>query len=843
MGNGAILTQNIVKCATYNHLLLLKRRNKHLFSHCTPEVSCIVQGQGFVCRVPRVPYFVMIKGEKMRKLEKEELGGLDSTSKTIKKWDNFFKTALPNLGYQQSLIDKMYPYDAGIPMLDGSKMPVNETTGRVFFQMSAADKLCCLLSTLYIDGSTTRSNANYIQKVLVEAWKTDQEFFKACFPEEEYNVPKDETLGEAYWLEHFRSFILDSDVSISKNGQDTQSTFLERELTDSEKRAYFNIPQPTFSEEEVLFPPANFSFYRIFNKTLATNYDYKFNRVRWERIWINETTSTAMSRFQAFSEVYLQDYLVISLNPIDKFMCSTKQAFGSCMSIAKQCDVYGTSSPYAFGLPALFPTDSVYLVFMTAGKHKNMYWESAEWEKDPANRDPEKAYKYLKMTCRALTYKGSLTLDKSTESDDELTKLFSQDRLYIGRQYSARGEDFAWQSIISYLLGKAGVSTSFAYANTRSKYLSSGIQKIAKALNQGVMPKEKAPVAIDRYGFARGVYYDNIFINFCDTCGREPKTKFLGSDGYKYPIDPATKISTLQNDDVRIHIGSSRSGSCGRIPTWTNSGLDMFKLMLGIQNYSYFNRYVIVCDECGEITSTVVSVEYSSEDTNRTEARLCPKCLEKSGFVKCPICGTWYKGDDEGLVKRHRCFNLWEKIDPENISKHKPKDVCMGLIYKANSYYNKVLCVHCGTFERDYNISDSEQTTITDSETGITFKVGLCSTCMHSAVVCSKCKKILFLDETKDACLLLPKKRIICPDCIKSIRLKQKEREMLQHVVDNIGDADLEETKVPKNSLSFEQTVLQKRKGIRMSARIRDVQRQIRSYQASHPDQTILSQL
>ena len=66
---------------------------------------------------------------------------------------------------------------------------------------------------------------------------------------------------------------------------------------------------------------------------------------------------------------------------------------------------------------------------------------------------------------------------------------------------------------------------------------------------------------------------------------------------------------------------------------------------------------------------------------------------------------------------------------------------------------------------------------------------------------------------------------------------------MLQHVVDNISDADLEEIKVPKNSLSFEQTVLQKREGIRMSAPTRDVQRQIRSYQASHPDQNILSQL
>lgn len=779
----------------------------------------------------------------MRKLEKEELGGLDSTSKTIKKWDDFFKTALPNLGYQQSLIDKMYPYDAGIPMMDGSKMPVSETTGRVFFQMSAADKLCCLLSTLYkADDSGLQANTRCIQKVLVEAWKTDQAFFKACFPEEEYNVPEDVTLKEVYWTEHFRSFILDSDVSVSKNGQDTRSTYLERELTDSEKRAYFNIPQ--ISSGAIVSPPTNFNFYRIFNKTLAANYDYKFNRSKWERIWINNTYSTAMSRFQAFSEVYLQDYLVISLNPIDKFMCSTKQAFGSCMSIAKQCDIHGTSSSYAFGLPALFPTDSVYLVFMTAGKHKNMYWESAEWEKDPANRDPEKAYKYLKMTCRALTYKGNLTLDKSTDSDDELTKLFRQDRLYIGRQYSAKGEDYAWQSVISYLLGKAGVSTSFAYANARSKYLSSGVQVIANALNRGSMPKEKAPVAVDRYGFLRGIYYDNIFISFWDTCRKEHNTKCLDADGFNYPIDPATKISTLQYDDVYISVGSSRSGSCGRIPTWTGSGLDMFKLMLGTQNYTYFNRYVILCDQCGEITNTGVSVEYSSEDTSSTPMRLCPKCLEKAGFVKCPICGKWYKGDDEGLVKRHKCFNLWEKIDPENVSKHKPKDICMGALYEAYRS-DKVLCVHCGNFERGYAVPESEQTTIRDSETSLEIKVGICPVCVHNAVVCSKCKKIIFLDETEDACLLLPKKRIICPDCIKDIRLKQKEREMLQHVVDNINDDDVKETKVPENSLTFEQTVLRKREGIGISrsAPTRDIQRQIRSYQASHPDQTILSQL
>ena len=85
----------------------------------------------------------------MKRLTSDELKGIDSTSKTIAKWDEFFKKALWNLGYQQSLIDNMYPYDKGIPMLDGSYMPVSKETGRVFFKMSFADKLCQAMSIFY----------------------------------------------------------------------------------------------------------------------------------------------------------------------------------------------------------------------------------------------------------------------------------------------------------------------------------------------------------------------------------------------------------------------------------------------------------------------------------------------------------------------------------------------------------------------------------------------------------------------------------------------------------------------------------------------------------------------
>ena len=84
----------------------------------------------------------------MKLLTREELGGIESTSKTIAKWDEFFKKALPNLGYRQETVDQMYPYENGIPMKDGTYMPVPKDTGRVFFQMSWADKLAGEITAL-----------------------------------------------------------------------------------------------------------------------------------------------------------------------------------------------------------------------------------------------------------------------------------------------------------------------------------------------------------------------------------------------------------------------------------------------------------------------------------------------------------------------------------------------------------------------------------------------------------------------------------------------------------------------------------------------------------------------
>ena len=47
----------------------------------------------------------------MKLLTREELKGIDSSSKTIEKWDEFLKKAVYNLGYTQELIDNMLSTD------------------------------------------------------------------------------------------------------------------------------------------------------------------------------------------------------------------------------------------------------------------------------------------------------------------------------------------------------------------------------------------------------------------------------------------------------------------------------------------------------------------------------------------------------------------------------------------------------------------------------------------------------------------------------------------------------------------------------------------------------------
>lgn len=786
----------------------------------------------------------------MKRLTKEELKGIDSTEKTIKKWDEFLKKGLWNMGYTKEQCENIYPYEKGIPMYDGTYMPVDEVTGRVFFKMSAADKLAGILSTiLAAPNGYLAEGANRFRLFVEKLWDEYPELFHACFPEgfpgvKEYNS---EALPSGIKDEIFSRFVKDCDIIYTRSG--TSENNREVEISEADKVNMFVYGRIPEKYMRISVPGTSFL---VYNRVLADNYDLKMPADIFRSVMegIVGSGSTEVSRLRSFDEVYLQDYLVISLNPVDKFMCSTKQAFSSCMSIAKQNDTHGTSSSPAFGLPAMFGTDSVFLTFLTPGKHKNMYWESEEWEKAPANRDPEKAYKYIKMTCRALTYKGTARDPLGVNSapvrkkcarteigkqvfDRLFNRYFGNERLYIGRQYSARGEDFVWQTLISFLLGKIGISTSMRYNNDLKQVddilADNGYRSLTAAdLFTGEMPKEKTPVMIDRFGFLRGFYYDNLSLNF----SRKGK-KVRSCEGPKNRMEPN---SCPLDAPTVITIGSSRYGTGSASNTWCNCGLDMFKMLLGKQNYTVWNTNVKICSECGELITEASPACTTIKD--RTKNYICSSCFEKLGYKRCESCGNLYTEEN---ATEHEIIDLGAELGLPNDLK-----VCKTKIERLSTS-STAICIHCGDVLPKYRFSAVSVVRLKDHD--IEVPVGLCEQCSRYAVLCAKCKRLHFLDrEDSEPVLLIGGKRVICPDCVKSIRLKKDTKEALDKMFQDGFTLDdfLKEDKRDLNEIvdhiskeleeKYSLINPERLNTVADNRMMKDINKQIRSYIAAHPD-------
>lgn len=778
----------------------------------------------------------------MKLLTTEELKGLESTSKTIEKWKEFFKTGLLNLGYRDDILKKMYDYSIGLPMKDGTRLVPNQNTGRLYFQMSEADKLLALFSIFHTREDYAKTVYMQIEFMLANLWR-NPELLRAFFPDLSEKQAETDASEISKKIEELKE---EGSVRSLPKNQRAMNSFLAKSKTIKDYWCQFidncDIYQSCSSSDSMAFNAEEFGYItnerkeKIKNQDLIRNeglkayitykpfenlYDGITSKILKEMYNIfseyNLSDSYAANKLRANNEVYLQKYLVISLNPIDKFMLSTKQAFGSCMSIAKQNQTNGTNSEYAFGLPALFETSNVWLTFMTPGKHKNMYWEQEEWVKDPAERDPEKAYKYLKMTCRSLTYIGEGHPDYKALKDgipelkenerkyvEELNALdLESERVFVGRQYSAAGEDYIWQDFIHVLMDRYGINTAQsdisainAFKNKASNttatrcilddlynkackknynFLYERSSLIEYALRHlirvGKMTKSY-PISIDRYGYARGIYYDNLRIYF----NSSGETRINSDKVFK----DTDKIEDHISHAI-IRIGSSRSGSGGLFGRPHKSGLDMFKLLTGEQDYSYYNSMVRICEECKELIN---SNNVFGAINNKT---ICKKCAEKLKVQKCPSCGELYFERD---ADKH------ELIDLSNYAVgHKKIKVCKKNLERA-VYSDKrsghYICGHCGKVEPyyayagntalDYLWKSKIEKVKEFGNKKITF--GFCDKCADNAIICDKCKTIVFIDTVKDACLLLPSKKVLCPDCISSLRLaKDKKKELLEGIV------------------------------------------------------------
>lgn len=785
----------------------------------------------------------------MKLLTKEELKGIDSTSATVTKWDNLFKQALPNMGYTQELIDNMYPYERGIPKKDGTYIPFSPLTGRTFFRMSWADKLCGVLSAISC-GNTSVCTMRDLGKLVLDIATGSKDTFDKFFPEHK-DIEEIHDLTTEQKRKLIAEFINNSDIVIYSihNGGHSSSSLSKVSAETKEALIQGYVEGRTRSNSlrqgDCLF---------VYYKPLEDIYD------SFPNISFTEQSDNTISRLRAFSEVYLQDYLVVSANPVDKFMCSTKQAFSSCMSLAKQDDRRGTSSMPAFGLPTLFPSDSTLLVFLTPGKHKNMYWEESEWQKDGENRDKEKAYKYLKMTCRALTYQGYISRlaknviqnNKDTIPKEVLDSMHvDRPRLFVGRQYSARGEDRVWQPMIEYLLGRQGIATSHAYAEEIENFIST-LARIGRAgvsrnglVQEGELIDDKA-IAVDKYGYLRGIYYDNLKWAFNPGC--------LNPGGLI-----KAGVSLLKDGETaHITVGTSRYGSGGVTHFSARPGLDAFKIITGEQKYDFINSSVKICAECGEFLPRDISADIKGlKDERGCISYYCNSCVEKLGIVKCEACGELHLAKN---ANRHKIFNLNELLHPDTYKDMPEKKICRSMLRQVESTQTdpprKFLCLHCGNIEDTYTAYGGMSSLYIIDFHGISIATSICSNCMHKAVMCDKCKRIIFMDTLQDAALLLPNKRVICPDCIPTIRMRQAIRENMEHLIQYLSEEDLlpesDPGRIQKDDSAFVEKAMEvvysrpgfykERVGELLSAGseqgrvLKNIFKQVASYLKAHPD-------
>ena len=536
---------------------------------------------------------------------------------------------------------------------------------------------------------------------------------------------------------------------------------------------------------------------------------------------VDELVTTRLRiRGSGYYQLVNEEYFIVSLNPIDKLMCSTKQTFGSCLSLAKEGDNSGTTGMGAtngLGLFATMPSDAMYLTFMTNGKHKNMYWEEEEWNKNADDRDKSKSYKYFKMTMRQLTYKTYPydTPNNEVYNEDLLINgLYQHEnfeaamlrpRLQAGRIYSTANELIDFELISAWFMHKVGINSNI-----------SGYKAFAELVERAALKRTPCYADLfcygksttanfawwDKYQKRRGIYFDNVTLQF-KTGPREADQPFA--------------------DKAIVKTGRSRIGSHGVTESNTDCGLDSFKFLRGLQVYTMFNKNIKVCSHCGELVSDDQGHQLS--DGNY----ICATCATEQGYTLCPYCNEWYKPEQ---AEEHTEINL-AKYLIRGLSKETKYTCKKKILYAREDMIGQApsggyrsygsdkskgyICGSCGEMHYlstwEYNKAEETKYFYSQEIDGETYRFRICGNCVSDCVICDCCHEIINLRHSANPIILMPgkKARVVCRDCAENIRMKKAEKEMLLQAMDAtqyvLSTGDFDETYVETRKARLDETL------------------------------------
>lgn len=771
----------------------------------------------------------------MKRLTGEDAIRIDSSKETLDKWYKFIRKSAENVGYGPNVYNNIHPY-----LEKGFKVPsVNEQinldkSGRAFFRRSVSDKMLT-----YVCLNTPRNNSIIHENIitvyfeLVAQWLYQQHQNDKTIPEiPNINMAELST----YMLKHtnasVRSMLIDepifikaifnilytAKVKIRNNDKILDCTDTWIAILDELYKHYnYIISNNTNTEaiekliENIKTNSSQYDFddYRLKTPINSAN-SYIIDIEYLDNIYgnieiFNENNNNHLTSFTKnlpsitnTNQVINEEYMVLSLNPIDKLMASTKQAYGSCLSLCYEGSNEGATGLHlrqGTGLYALMPSDEVYMIFYCNGKHKNMYWEKAQWQAAPENRDKEKAYKYFKYTVRQFGYNATIDKEIPKETDNPNVDIkFYEPRILPGRTYSVSGELIPLEFINSYLLHKAGIRTGYTSLEWNSKYEQQGIHlnfSKQSLLNKGYLLKNKI-CYFDRYGFKRGMYFDNVIL--CD-CITHSASDIIAS---KYSA---------------VTTGHGRCGSYNVTSIQCSQEVNAFDLMNGKISYTKFNPEVKICKDCGKIINPNNKDSYSKTG----DEYVCSECLESQNYKYCEYCNTWYLPEE---ADQHTVVRLVDYLPLITEVAEKDPKVCIKQLkdiefsetnFSYNSWgwskYKKHICAFCGKVEHDStylsDYADAQRSYTSLMIAGITVKVRLCSSCISKAVICDVCGKIHILDENStEPIILMPNKRVVCMDCAEKIRLKKAKKNKLLEQIQAIKETPKEDLENLKDTTS-----------------------------------------